>query len=119
MYQPKIKDRHIRRLYFLAKRERKKMTQVLNEILAAYLADEPEPPPYEPQWMRYQPSPDYAKRTERAIQRMMREYHGGMNGQDLHRQARGEQIHNGGCNHPPEREQGTEAEASAYSLPLA
>jgi hypothetical protein len=87
VYQPKIKDPHIRRLYFLAKRERKKMTQVLNEILAEYLADEPEPPPYEPQWMRYQPSPDYAKRTERAIHKMMRDYHGGNDEQVVHRRA--------------------------------
>jgi hypothetical protein len=79
MYQPKIKDALIRNLYFLAQREGKKMTHVLNEVLEEYLIAEPEPPPYEPQWIRYRPSPDAAKRKERAIQRMMREYHGGAN----------------------------------------
>ena len=76
MYQPKIKDQLIRKLYFLALREKKRMTHVVNEILEAYLIAEPEPPPYEPQWTRYQPNPDAAKRKERALQKMMREYHG-------------------------------------------
>jgi hypothetical protein len=76
MYQPKIKDELIRKLYFLAQREKKKMTHVVNEILEEYLVAEPDPPPYEPRWMRYQPHPAYAKRKERAIHKLMREYHG-------------------------------------------
>src|SRR5262249_48936501 len=44
MYQPKIQERHIRRLYVKAKREGKKMTHLVNEALAAYLEGEPEPP---------------------------------------------------------------------------
>ena len=80
MYQPKIKEHLIRKLYFLAQREKKKMTHVINEILEEYLVAEPEPPPYEPRWMRYQPHPDYAQRKERAIHKLMREYHGEANG---------------------------------------
>ena len=87
MYQPKIKDKLIRKLYFLAKREGKKMTHVLNEILEEYLIAEPEPPPYELQWTRYQPSPEAAKRKERTIQKMMREYHGGDDVEDIQRHA--------------------------------
>ena len=117
MYQPKIKDRHIRRLYFLAKRERKKMTRVLDEILAEYLADEPEPPPYQPHWMRYQPSPDYAKRTERAIQKMMRDYHGGNDEQDVHRRADETRSDCGSENLRPQK-QGEDEELAAYPLPL-
>jgi hypothetical protein len=37
----------IRKLYFAAQREGKKMTHLINEILAEYLAGEPEPPAYE------------------------------------------------------------------------
>jgi len=44
MYQPKIKEHLIRKLYVLAKREQKKMTHVINEILEEYLVTEPEPP---------------------------------------------------------------------------
>ena len=86
MYQPKIKDRHIRRLYFLAKKQGKKMTHVLNEIVEEALVGEPEPPPYEPQWMRYQPSPDREKRKLRAIHKLMRDYHGGDDVEEIHRQ---------------------------------
>lgn len=44
MYQPKVKDTLIRKLYFKAKREGKKMTQAINEALEDYLYGEPEPP---------------------------------------------------------------------------
>ena len=44
MYQPKIKEHLIRKLYVLAKRERKKMTHMINEILEEYLVTEPDPP---------------------------------------------------------------------------
>lgn len=117
MYQPKIKEHLIRKLYFLAKREGKKMTHVINEILEEYLATEPDPPPYEPQWMRYQPSPDYAKRAERAIQKMMRDYHGGSDEQDVHRSA---DETRGGCRSENLRpqEQGEAEEFAAYTMPL-
>jgi hypothetical protein len=44
MYQPKIKDHLIRKLYFLAKKEKKRMTVLLNDIVADYLITEPDPP---------------------------------------------------------------------------
>ncbi len=52
LYQPKIKNALIRKLYFRAKKEGKRMTTLVNEILAAFLVNEPEPPPYEekPRW---------------------------------------------------------------------
>jgi hypothetical protein len=93
MYQPKIKDHLIRKLFFAAKRAGKKMTHLINEILEEYLVTEPDPPPYEPAWMRYQPSPDYAKRKERMLKKLMREYHGEMNGsqaQEREAETRGE-----------------------------
>ncbi|HEV8711699.1 MAG TPA: hypothetical protein VGX03_02590 [Candidatus Binatia bacterium] len=43
MYQPKIKEKHIRRLYFKAKREGRKMTHLVDEALEDYLYGEPEP----------------------------------------------------------------------------
>lgn len=47
LYQPKIHDHFIRKLYFRAKREGKPMTTVLNDIMAHALINEPEPPAYE------------------------------------------------------------------------
>ncbi len=47
LYQPKIHDPLIRKLYFRAKREGKPMTRVANEIIEQALVSEPEPPPYE------------------------------------------------------------------------
>ena len=73
MYQPKIKDELIRKLYFLALREKKKMTHVVNEILEEYLVAEPEPPPYEASGER---GPYHLERKMRAIHKLMREYHG-------------------------------------------
>ena len=53
LYQPKIKNELIRKLYFRAKHEGKKMTTLINEIVAAYLTDDPDPPPYtEKPWWR-------------------------------------------------------------------
>jgi len=46
LYQPRIRDPLIRKLYFLAKREGRPMTKVLHDIVATALVDEPEPPPY-------------------------------------------------------------------------
>ena len=46
MYQPKIRDDLIRKLYFRARREQKKMTCLLNDLLEEVLTGEPEPPPY-------------------------------------------------------------------------
>lgn len=46
LYQPRIKDHLIRKLYFTAKREGKKMTHLINDIVEAYFIDEPEPPLY-------------------------------------------------------------------------
>ncbi len=46
LYQPKIRDPLIRKLYFRAKREGKPMTRVLNVIIEQALISEPEPPPY-------------------------------------------------------------------------
>lgn len=45
LYQPRIKDHLIRKLYLAAKREGKKMTHLINDIVEAYFVDEPEPPP--------------------------------------------------------------------------
>ena len=52
MYQPRINKEIIRKLYFRAKREGKRMTRLINEILHEELVSEPEPPPYEekPWW---------------------------------------------------------------------
>lgn len=52
MYQPKMKTALIRKLYFFAKKKGKPMTKTLDAILEEYLANEPEPPPYEekPWW---------------------------------------------------------------------
>lgn len=117
LYQPRVKDYLIRKLYFAAKREGKKMTQLMNEMLEEYLRDEPEPPPYEPQWMRRGAHPDWRKRQERAIQKLMRDYHGGDHGEDIHRQAHHGDS-NGRGDYPPEREHSAEAEAPAYPLSL-
>ena len=87
MYQPKIKDRHIRRLYFLAKKQRKKMTCVLNEIVEEAVAKEPDPPPYELLRIRQQTNPDRDKRKLHALHKFMRDYHGGDDGEDRHRKA--------------------------------
>ena len=46
IYQPRIRDPLIRKLYFLAKRQGKPMTQILNEIVEQALIAEPDPPPY-------------------------------------------------------------------------
>ena len=43
MYQPKIKDALIRKLYAVAKRNHIPMTYVINAILEHYLIHEPEP----------------------------------------------------------------------------
>ena len=117
MYQPKIKKHLIRKLYFLAKREKKKMTQMLNEILEEYMVTEPDPPPYESQWIRYPPRPDDAKRKERAIHKMMRDYHGGNNEQDVHRST---DETRSGCRSENLRpqEQSEAEEFAAYTLPL-
>ena len=47
LYQPRIKDELIRKLYFFAKREKRPMTKVLNQIVENALVHEPDPPPYE------------------------------------------------------------------------
>ncbi len=47
LYQPKIRDPLIRKLYFRAKREGKPMSRMLNELIGQALISEPEPPPYE------------------------------------------------------------------------
>ena len=86
MYQPKIKDRHIRRLYFLAKKQGKKMTHVLNEIVEEALVGEPEPPPYEWQRVRRQLSLDRDKRKLRAFHKLMRDFHGGDDVENIHRE---------------------------------
>ena len=52
MYQPQIKDELIRKLYFRARKEGKKMTVILNDMLEAYLIDEPAPPPYSKTMLR-------------------------------------------------------------------
>jgi Family of unknown function (DUF6166) len=44
LYQPRIKDPLIRKLYFRAKREGRKMTHLFNEALEDYLYGEPDPP---------------------------------------------------------------------------
>ena len=118
MYQPKIKAHLIRKLYFLAKREQKKMTHVVNEILEEYLVTEPEPPPYEPQWMRYQPSPDFAQRKERAIHKMLRDYHGGNHDQDLQRRTDETRRGGGGENLRPPAPSEAE-EFTPHPLPLS
>ena len=96
MYQPKMKEHLICKLYFLAKRRHKKMTHVLNEILEEYLVTEPEPPPYEPQWRRYQPRPDAAKRKEHMIHTFFREYHAGGPDEEVSRQENAGDRHRGG-----------------------
>ena len=47
LYQPRIRDPLIRKLYFWAKREGKPMTRLVNEVIEQALISEPEPPPYE------------------------------------------------------------------------
>lgn len=46
VYQPKIKDNLIRKLYFRAKREGRPMTRLVNEVIEQALINEPEPPAY-------------------------------------------------------------------------
>jgi hypothetical protein len=76
MYQLKIKEALIRKLYFAAKREGKKMTHLINEILAEYLSGEPDPSPYEGR----DRTPYNLERKMRAIQPRRREYPGGHHG---------------------------------------
>ena len=40
LYQPRIKDEHIRTLYKLAKKEKRPMTHVVNEAITEYLKKE-------------------------------------------------------------------------------
>ncbi len=40
MYSPKINEKHIPALYRLGKKEKKPMTQLVNEAIAEYLAKE-------------------------------------------------------------------------------
>lgn len=88
MYQPKMKERHIRRLYFKAKREGKKMTQLVNEALEDYLYGEPDPPE-----------------------------EGRKDVKNLYRQANAQRHHRyGRSDYPPTREQGQEAQAPPHSL---
>jgi hypothetical protein len=47
LYQPKIKDHLIRKLYVAAKRNGIPMTYVINAILEHALVNEPAPTPYE------------------------------------------------------------------------
>ena len=62
LYQPKIHDPLIRKLYFRAKREGQPMTRLLNKVIEQALISEPEPPPYEKKPPRqdgaYQKEPD-------------------------------------------------------------
>ena len=39
MYSPKIKPEHIKPLYFLAKEQKRPMTQVVNEAITQYLKE--------------------------------------------------------------------------------
>jgi len=81
LYQPRIKDNLIRRLYFAAKREGKKMTHLINEIMEEYLVDEPEPPPYEEkQYVALEANPNTLKRKTQQYKKLVREYHGDGNG---------------------------------------
>src|SRR6266849_1077580 len=47
MYQPYIYEYHIRKLYFLAKKQGLSMVTLLNAIIATAVHDEPDPPPDE------------------------------------------------------------------------
>src|SRR6266542_6647388 len=76
MYQPKIQDRLIRKLYAAAKRQGVPMTVCLNDILEEYLVDE-EPIPHEARIIRR----DVATSTEhhelRQCRTLRKEHRGG------------------------------------------
>jgi len=74
MYQPKIRDDLIRKLYFRARREQKKMTCFLNDLLEEVLTGEPEPPPYSETEPR---DGDPVKRKMRLYEKIVREYREG------------------------------------------
>ena len=57
LYQPKICDPLIRKLYFKAKKEGKPMTRIVNEVIEQALVSEPEPPPYEKRPSRQDDTP--------------------------------------------------------------
>lgn len=77
MYQPKIKDDLIRKLYFRARKEGKKMTHLINAILEEYLVDEPEPPPYEDRkYITVELHPDSLQRKIRLFDKLLQEYQG-------------------------------------------
>ena len=89
LYQPRIKDPLIRKLYFKAKREGRKMTHLVNEALEDYLYGEPDPP-----------------------------IEGRKDVKNLYRAQREQHCDRGEGNHSPEREQGATAETPAYPFSL-
>jgi hypothetical protein len=87
LYQPKIKDPLIRKLYFAAKREGKKMTHLINEILEESLGTEPEPPPYETSQHRGEANPKTLERKLQAYAKLFRAYYGELHGTQAYESA--------------------------------
>ena len=106
MYQPKIKNDLIRKRYFLAKKEKEKMTQLINEIVEEYLCTEPDSPPYEPSQRRVETTPNTLARKMKAYAKLLREYYGAVDDTQAHERAaemRGEAHVQPLAESPPDR----------------